>query len=106
MPQTELPGHISHCLDTIRQDLICDADDTPRWTGYGDMISGVGQVRQCKDWNTLNAWAKEHTACYKHIPLAESDVDRLKPYTFCPPQSPQSPQSPYIEKIHRFYPNA
>ena len=59
--------HISHCFDALRRQIICDADDTPRNTQAGmEGVSGTGQFRQCKDWDQLESWAKQHTACYKH----------------------------------------
>ena len=56
--------HIMHCFNALRQDVICAADDTPRYTSYdhpGEI--DVGQPRLCKSWDKLAAWAKERTAC-------------------------------------------
>ncbi|KAL8688493.1 MAG: hypothetical protein Q9218_005612 [Villophora microphyllina] len=33
LDQSEPTEHILHCLDALRQDIICYADDTPRYTG-------------------------------------------------------------------------
>ena len=42
-PQSASSYHINHCMDTIRQDLMCFADDAPRNTGTtGPMEFGVG----------------------------------------------------------------
>ncbi|OTA98112.1 hypothetical protein M426DRAFT_31074, partial [Hypoxylon sp. CI-4A] len=30
LPQSRSWHHISHCLDALRRQIICDADDTPR----------------------------------------------------------------------------
>ncbi|KAI0015521.1 hypothetical protein F4780DRAFT_786689 [Xylariomycetidae sp. FL0641] len=59
--------HVLHCLDQLRQDVICNADDTPRYAGFQDPPgTGSGQVRMCRDWGKLERWALEHTACFKH----------------------------------------
>ncbi len=75
--------HILHCLDQLRQDIICNADDTPRYAGFQDPPgTGSGQVRMCKDWNALEKWARDHTACFKHEDETPAHlVDRFK---FCP----------------------
>ncbi|RAK77476.1 uncharacterized protein BO72DRAFT_496141 [Aspergillus fijiensis CBS 313.89] len=63
-------SHVLHCLDQLRQDVICNADDTPRYAGHprpGDPPgTGAGQVRLCRDWAQLERWARERTACFKH----------------------------------------
>ncbi|KAI1630923.1 hypothetical protein F4809DRAFT_634636 [Biscogniauxia mediterranea] len=67
IPQHIALVHILHCLDQLRQDVICNADDTPRYAGFQDPPgTGSGQVRMCKDWNELEKWAIKHTACFKH----------------------------------------
>lgn len=82
-PQPIALIHISHCLDQLRQDVICNADDTPRYAGYQDPPgTGAGQVRMCKDWTKLEKWALERTACFKHEDEVPGQmIDRFK---FCP----------------------
>ena len=56
-----------HCFDTLRQYIMCMADDTLLYsTGHRD--SGVNQTRMCRDWDALRQWATEHTACYRDSP--------------------------------------
>ena len=82
-------GHSIHCLNALRQDVICNADDTPRYTGFQPhKSSGLGQFRQCKDWSRLEAWAEERTACYRYINNTDPDFDTLERYKFCPQDSP------------------
>lgn len=81
LSQSEYFGHIMHCLDSLRQDVICQADDTPRFTGQVPSRSGIGQRRQCRDWQKLEAWAKDHTACHRHIKISDSVLERFQ---FCP----------------------
>ncbi|KAI0817303.1 hypothetical protein GGR55DRAFT_11964 [Xylaria sp. FL0064] len=67
LPQRIAMTHALHCLDQLRQDVICNADDTPRYAGFQNPPgTGAGQVRMCKDWSRLEAWALEHTACFRH----------------------------------------
>jgi len=59
--------HVLHCLDQLRQDVQCNADDTPRWAHYdGTPGTGEGQIKMCKDWNALAKWGLQHTACFEH----------------------------------------
>lgn len=87
--QTRSWHHISHCLDTLRRQIVCDADDTPRATDRRpEVVAGLGQYRMCRSWDALEAFAKRHTACYKRPENAEWDgqkkIDRFK---HCPPGS-------------------
>lgn len=53
--------HITHCLDTLRQSLMCDIDTTLLWT-TDLQIFGDGQAHTCKDYWGLNAWLAENRA--------------------------------------------
>ena len=86
VPQSLHFSHINHCLDAIREDIVCNADDTPRYTGFTESTSsGLGQFRMCKDWGMLEAWAKQHSACYKTkadtVTAAGISLDSFK---YCP----------------------
>ncbi|THV45956.1 hypothetical protein BGAL_0432g00030 [Botrytis galanthina] len=50
-PQTKSRAHISHCVDTLRQGVLCSADDTPMPTDDG--TTGDGQPLQCRIWDKL-----------------------------------------------------
>ncbi|KAI1505677.1 hypothetical protein F5X99DRAFT_415765 [Biscogniauxia marginata] len=83
VPQRIALVHALHCLDQLRQDVICNADDTPRYAGFQNPPgTGAGQVRMCKDWGQLEKWALEHTACFKH----EDEVPRpmIERFKSCP----------------------
>jgi hypothetical protein len=76
--------HIAHCLDALRRQILCDADDTPRATERRvEVVSGLGQDRVCRDWGELENWAKAHTACYKR-PEKPEDETGLKRFMHCP----------------------
>ncbi|KAI1382423.1 hypothetical protein F4677DRAFT_401883 [Hypoxylon crocopeplum] len=81
--------HISHCLDALRRQIICDADDTPRATDRrAEVLSGVWQHRKCRSWEELENFAKQHTACYKPPEDPESDSKpKLERFKHCPPSS-------------------
>lgn len=86
-PQSRVWHHVSHCLDALRRQILCDADDTPRATERrAEVVSGVGQHRKCRDWAALEKWAEEHTACYKRPerPDGKPIIERFK---HCPPES-------------------
>ncbi|KAI1283463.1 hypothetical protein F5Y07DRAFT_394371 [Xylaria sp. FL0933] len=89
IPQTRSWHHISHCLDALRRQIICDADDTPRATDRRvEVVSGLHQHRQCRSWEQLEAFAKRYTACYKRPENPdESHSSKLDRFKHCPPGS-------------------
>ncbi|KAI1177093.1 hypothetical protein F4777DRAFT_226475 [Nemania sp. FL0916] len=80
VPQRIALEHALHCLDQLRQDVICNADDTPRYAGFQDPPgTGAGQVRKCNDWSKLESWAVENTACFHHEDEVPGPmIDRFK----------------------------
>ncbi|KAI0434597.1 hypothetical protein F5Y09DRAFT_295945 [Xylaria sp. FL1042] len=89
LPQTRSWHHISHCLDALRRQIICDADDTPRATDRRvEVVSGLHQHRQCRSWEQLEAFARQHTACYKRPENPdETNSSKLDRFKHCPPGS-------------------
>lgn len=87
-------GHALHCVDHLRKDAMCEANDfllpSPK-SRYGDP-GPRGQSRVCKDWDALVSWAEEHNACYQHISDDERGFaeghDEIERYMNCPPDSP------------------
>lgn len=63
-PLTYPFGHATHCLDAMRQYVMCTADDTPLPTTDG-MPPGNGQSRKCRSWASLRDWAHDHSACFR-----------------------------------------
>ncbi|MCJ1308626.1 hypothetical protein MMC25_002279 [Agyrium rufum] len=88
-PQSVAYSHVQHCLLVLRSEIMCNADDTPRYSGYQpEQSSGLGQVRMCRSWDALEAWAKhpDRSGCWKHVP-GESGVNGFQVvdrYRFCP----------------------
>ncbi|KAL8659035.1 MAG: hypothetical protein Q9202_007309 [Teloschistes flavicans] len=88
-PQSIHFSHINHCLDGLRQDIMCNADDTPRYTGMGHLRgTGIGQYRMCRDWDQLEQWADDHSACYQYDDGSELETLRngvpLSHFKHCP----------------------
>ena len=61
--------HSYHCLDALRMEVLCNADDTPRYTGMNqeNKASGTGQSRMCRDWSQLESWATTNSACWRYF---------------------------------------
>lgn len=60
---------------------------------------GEGQVRQCRDWNKMAAWATrpDQHACYDFDDYRES-TNTLELFAFCPQNSPyRSFQEAYFQ---------
>lgn len=60
MPSHISPPHIRHCLDLIRQSLMCNADTT-REIRDDDLggVKGFGVLHQCRDWAGLVKWTED-----------------------------------------------
>jgi hypothetical protein len=63
----EIYDHVDHCLETLRQELMCSADSSIvalRWTSHNrDKPSVViPQPRVCVDWNGLHDWMRRRAA--------------------------------------------
>ncbi|OOF96698.1 hypothetical protein ASPCADRAFT_206876 [Aspergillus carbonarius ITEM 5010] len=95
------PEHIEHCLDSLRQDLMCKADDTPMPSLQLLNGGGEGQLMQCKNFDQLVAWtqAPERNACYKRLTDYKPIVHSVERYAFCPVDSPHfATMTQYFEK--------
>ena len=57
-----------------------------------DKSVGDGQVRKCRDFNKLEAWATERSGCYKLTHLKDPSWHRIDKFKYCPPGSPYLPQ--------------
>jgi len=87
--QSRAWGHVLHCADAIRQDILCNADDTPRYSDESDRPeSGVGQVRMCRSWEKLEEWAKGYNSCYAYVNQTSGDLPELQRFLYCPDGSP------------------
>ncbi|KAL4939578.1 hypothetical protein BDV06DRAFT_34199 [Aspergillus oleicola] len=80
--------HVAHCMDALRRQILCDADDTPRATERRkEVLSGVGQYRQCRDWKKLEEWAMGHTACYRRPEGGDDGLPVIERFKHCPDNS-------------------
>ncbi|KAI1387153.1 uncharacterized protein F4822DRAFT_429914 [Hypoxylon trugodes] len=62
--------HFYHCLDVIREGIMCNADvaiNTLLWDGPSKVKGARPGPRKCTDWGRLQAWADDKT-------LAEKDL--------------------------------
>ncbi|KAL2001276.1 hypothetical protein VTN02DRAFT_1965 [Thermoascus thermophilus] len=81
--------HIQHCLDSLRQDILCEADDTPLYSTPGpDKNVGMDEVRQCRSWSKLEAWARSRSACFGYINETGDESGGIQYYRYCPRGSP------------------
>ncbi|KAF2472388.1 uncharacterized protein BDR25DRAFT_13997 [Lindgomyces ingoldianus] len=53
--------HAIHCLDSLRQSVMCTADSTLLYTEDG-IVFGDRQARTCRDWEGLREWVVAHHA--------------------------------------------
>ena len=54
MPMMSSPPHIRHCIDLLRQSLVCRPDTTaePKDDEI-EGVKGIGTEHLCKDWDIL-----------------------------------------------------
>ena len=101
LPQSRGAWHVYHCLDALRREIICNADDTPRAsTTKFSPNTGVDQFRQCRSWQKLESWAAQHTACYKYVDPHNKTMSNLERFKYCPKDSP------YWQEVRKVYPDA
>ena len=94
--------HVNHCLDSLRQDLMCKADDTPMPSINQPHKTGDGQIMECRDWDKLVAWARrgDHHSCFEHINEYKDPVHKLEQFAFCPEGHPsREVMTAYFEKF-------
>jgi hypothetical protein len=95
-PQIIPHAHIIHCLDNLRQDIICTADDSPRYFTNNGTHSGENQVRFCRDFNQLNNWAAEHDACFRQNHDLVDDVAPIEKFKYCK-------SSKYLDQVREYF---
>lgn len=83
--------HLMHCLNVLRESVMCNADDTPLYIGRlhknvheKSPRAGTGTVRMCRDWNELLAWSRARSACYRPVHWAEEGFREIDRYKTCP----------------------
>jgi hypothetical protein len=54
------PAHVRHCIDLLRQVLMCHADRTVEEKDDKGGVLGFGTVHKCVDWieliSKIDAW--------------------------------------------------
>ena len=81
-------AHVLHCVDALRQDAICNADDTPRATTADQTPeTGRGQYLHCRNFGDLTAWARQYNSCWKAVNQTDR-IDEIYRFTYCPEGSP------------------
>jgi hypothetical protein len=60
MPKMSSPRHIRHCIELLRQVLMCQPDLTVEVKNLSvGGVAGFGTEHQCRDWNQLMSFTKE-----------------------------------------------
>jgi len=63
----EIWMHVDHCLESLRQEVLCNADTSVyalEWTPHSSLRPSVRvpQAHVCVDWDHLHEWMKERAA--------------------------------------------
>ncbi|MCJ1330126.1 hypothetical protein MMC10_006808 [Thelotrema lepadinum] len=85
LPQSRPFSHLTHCMSSLREDTLCRADDTPRYTTSSSSAgTGKGQVRMCRSWTQLKEWASGYNACYSYTNQTDPDYPQVLRFANCP----------------------
>ena len=94
-----------HCLDTLRQDVTCAADDTPIPSVLRPRAIGDGQTLMCRNMEKLKTWAlaPERNACHRSLDEYRPIAYPAERYAFCGEKSEyRGVMEEYFEKVgHR-----
>lgn len=52
--------HTMHCVDIVRQALMCASDSTLIWKEYDVKWPGEGGTRVCRNFDALTQWVVDH----------------------------------------------
>ncbi|KAJ8108310.1 hypothetical protein ONZ43_g6465 [Nemania bipapillata] len=99
-PQTINYPHILHCLDTLRLETMCTADDTLRYVPLNSAHGyrpGDGQPRMCRDWDRVREFVESHDPCYRYLKPGDTELSNLERFKFC------SENSEYLPKIRKYF---
>jgi len=81
-----------HCLDALRQDVICAANDDLLYIREDHSYPiGHGHMRRCKDFSKLEEWIIEHDACYTFGKISPPYYERQR-WTHCAQNSSYLPK--------------
>lgn len=100
-------SHVYHCLDALRKDVLCAADDTPMPTSARPRAIGDGQPLMCRSYDKLVVWAyhKDRRSCHKSLNEYKPFKHPVERYAFCPESSPYySTMKGFFEKHGHVYP--
>ncbi|GAP87165.1 hypothetical protein SAMD00023353_2301080 [Rosellinia necatrix] len=99
-PQKTPFAHIMHCLDSIRQDIICAADDSPRYLTRNGSHSGESQVRFCRDFSKLNEWARERDACFRQQHDLADVMAPIEKFKYC---KTEENREKYLNRVKGYF---
>ncbi|KIJ63975.1 hypothetical protein HYDPIDRAFT_91107, partial [Hydnomerulius pinastri MD-312] len=78
----KIDGHIQHCMNYMRQNILCTADTTlepPDWQSRNFKLdrSGGGWTRKCRDWRFLRAFVTENFDEWRVAKAARSGIGNI-----------------------------
>ncbi|ORY02845.1 hypothetical protein BCR34DRAFT_545514 [Clohesyomyces aquaticus] len=91
--------HLYHCINALRQDIMCKPDDSIMSSRAATHVIGDGQVFQCRNWDKLVDWAQDpvRNACFRVFDDDRHVAHQLEVYSFCPKDSP------YYATVQAYY---
>jgi hypothetical protein len=70
--------HTMHCIDVLRQLIVCASDSTLIFRREEDKFPGEGRLRTCQNFGALKFWTQEHRFYKDIVPWIVSLKKRIK----------------------------
>ncbi|KUJ09336.1 uncharacterized protein LY89DRAFT_657675 [Mollisia scopiformis] len=94
-PQSLPKHHINHCLESMRQYVMCKASDLPIAAIEGKTdASRDEQQRQCRSWDALVEWSTdpEREACWAMVDEYKTTIHNVEKFAYCKEESRYYPK--------------
>lgn len=92
--------HMDHCINSIRQSLMCNADvSTVGYDWFPEinlLRTRLDSVHRCRNWDAIHDWALDHQAPYNgHNSHVDEETGEIVDFGFKPTVD---------ERVHFFEP--
>ncbi|KAK2029125.1 hypothetical protein LX32DRAFT_673078 [Colletotrichum zoysiae] len=69
-------GHVAHCINTVRDAIMCMADSQPLSFANGYKVGHAtdDQAMMCRDWKALHAWSDKIVPIIPYPELTEAEL--------------------------------
>lgn len=97
--------HVLHSINVLWEDTLCAARTDPmtideKLVANRTAVNEAGQTRQCRDWDEVEQFRIQNSACFKGMGAARKGKHMIEEWSFCPEGSPyKAVVEEYMESI-------